>query len=137
MPKPKAWPEYVRCVSFQATVEPLDAPQPEDPFQLRFQYRTEGEAGLFRVLSEIRDDDLLVLMTHLARFPVSPLPDDADDSAVGEFINEAVVPAVFPYIQEGAASAAARVRPKQPLLINWNYDEPLVLEKLGPEPQED
>ncbi|GAA4018697.1 hypothetical protein GCM10022247_47900 [Allokutzneria multivorans] len=129
MTKPSAWPEYVRCVSFQATVEPLDSPAPGSPLQLSFQYRVDGEAGLFRVLSEVYDDDLLVFMTHIARFAVAPLPDDASEDVIGSFIDESVVPAVFPYIQEGAASAAARVRPKQPLLIKWNYDEPLHLVK--------
>ncbi|MCP3801153.1 hypothetical protein NLX83_17980 [Allokutzneria sp. A3M-2-11 16] len=114
-------------MSFQATVEPLDAPKPKDSFQLNFQYRVDGEAGLFRVLSEVYDDDLLVLMTHIARFPIAPLPDDANDRVVGRFIDESVMPAVFPYIQEGAASAAARVRPKRPLLITWNYNEALEL----------
>ncbi|WP_344878567.1 hypothetical protein [Allokutzneria multivorans] len=116
-------------MSFQATVEPLDSPAPGSPLQLSFQYRVDGEAGLFRVLSEVYDDDLLVFMTHIARFAVAPLPDDASEDVIGSFIDESVVPAVFPYIQEGAASAAARVRPKQPLLIKWNYDEPLHLVK--------
>ncbi|WP_143261676.1 hypothetical protein [Allokutzneria sp. NRRL B-24872] len=129
MNKPNAWPEYVRCVSFQATIEPLDSPAPGNPLQLSFQYRVDGEAGLFRVLSEVYDDDLLVLMTHIAKFAVAPLPDDASEHAIGGFIDESVVPAVFPYIQEGAASAAARVRPKRPLLLKWNYDEPLELVK--------
>ncbi|WP_344881183.1 hypothetical protein [Allokutzneria multivorans] len=116
-------------MSFQATVEPLEEPLPETPFLLQFQYRVEDEAGVFRVASQVYDEGLLVLMAHIARFAVAPFPDAEDQSEVNRFVDKSVMPAVFPYIQEGAASAAARVRPKRPLLINWNYNEPLELKR--------
>lgn len=128
MPSATASPQYVRCTHYEATVEPVER-ESNDVFRMDFQVRTEDGGILFRILTQIHDDKLSVFQTHVARFEDDVLGPDPTDDDVAAFLDESVLPAVFPYVQEGASAAASRVRPGRPLNIGWNFKEPLDLKK--------
>ncbi|NKQ53324.1 hypothetical protein HFP15_10565 [Amycolatopsis sp. K13G38] len=118
-------PDYVQCTAYQATVEEVESDF-EGKFRIDFQYRREGDAALFRIITRVRDDNLTVFQTHIARFGEHPLSDEPDEDEITRFLDDTVVPAVFPFIQEGVASGATRVRPGQPLFIGLEA-KPLTL----------
>ncbi|WP_133903975.1 hypothetical protein [Actinophytocola oryzae] len=94
-----------------------------------FQVRTEDDDILFRIITQIYDNKLSVLQTHVARFSRDSVGVDATEDEVDEFVEDNVLPAVFPYIQEGASAAAARVRPGKPLNVGWDFQEPIDLKR--------
>ncbi|MEY7973329.1 hypothetical protein AB8O38_15155 [Saccharomonospora xinjiangensis] len=126
MPEPLRTPDYVRCVAYQATVEPVEASF-SGPFRMEFQFRLEDGRALFRITTQVHDDDLSVSQTHIAGFNEHPVRDERDEEAVTRFLDESVLPAVFPYIQEGVAAGATRVRPGKPLFVGWDFSKPLDL----------
>lgn len=117
-------PKYVRCTSYQATVEPVER-DTDESFRMDFQVKYEDDDVLFRIVTQIYDDKLSVLQTHVARFAHAELANDVAEDAVTAFLEQNVLPAVFPYIQEGASAAASRVRPGKPLHIGWDFQKPL------------
>lgn len=117
-------PKYVRCTSYQATVEPVDR-ETDDSFRMDFQVRHEDDDVLFRIVTQIYDDKLSVIQAHVARFAQTALTADATEAAVTAFLEQNVLPAVFPYVQEGASAGASRVRPGKPLNIGWDFQKPL------------
>jgi hypothetical protein len=119
-------PKYVRCTYYEATVEPVER-EFDEPFWMDFQFRTEDDDALFRIVTRIHDDELSVFQTHIARFDRVALHSDATEEEVTAFLEKNVLPAVFPYVQEGASAAASRVRPSKPLYVNWDAQKPLDL----------
>ncbi|WP_460393354.1 hypothetical protein [Actinophytocola sediminis] len=101
----------------------------DDPFRMDFHFRAEDDAVVFLITTQLYDDKLSISQTHVAGFESGVLEVDATDDDVAAFLEENVLPAVFPYIQEGASAAASRVRPGKPINIGWNFQEPLDLKQ--------